>query len=130
MMLCVIVFVDHSSKRYSCGACVFKDVVVSTGLRGPVILEPSCILHNKLCSQCDVDAGFSAFWSVTMAYFIIDFAWILLEPRCVKSPSVLLTHHVVAASYMFLPFFYPFTAPKMSYVMTVEVLLPAQHRPC
>lgn len=66
-------------------------------------------------------AEFSAFWWVTMVYFVVDFAWILLEPRCVKSPAVLLTHHVVAASYMFLPFFYPFTAPKMSYVMTVEV---------
>jgi hypothetical protein len=66
-------------------------------------------------------AEFQTFWWVTMAYFITDFAWIALDPICVKSPSVLLIHHVVAALYMLLPFHYPSTAPKMSYVMIVEV---------
>jgi hypothetical protein len=66
-------------------------------------------------------AEFETFWWVSLAYFLVDFAWILLDPACVKSPAVLLGHHIVAVTYMMLPLNYPITAPKMSYVMTVEV---------
>lgn len=58
---------------------------------------------------------------MSLVYFVLDFVWILLDPICVKSPAVLLIHHIVAVLYMMLPFYYPSTAPKMSYVMTVEV---------
>jgi hypothetical protein len=67
------------------------------------------------------DAEFETFWWASLAYFLVDFAWILLDPSCVKSPAVLLGHHIVAVTYMMLPFNYPQTAAKMSYVMTVEV---------
>jgi hypothetical protein len=70
-----------------------------------------------------VSAEFETFWWASLTYFLVDFAWILLDPVCVKSPAVLLIHHVVAVLYMMLPFNYPITAPKMSYVMTVEVCL-------
>lgn len=69
-------------------------------------------------------AEFETFWWASLAYFLLDFAWILLDPVCVKSPAVLLIHHIVAVLYMMLPFNYPRTAPKMSYVMTVEVCHP------
>jgi hypothetical protein len=65
--------------------------------------------------------GFYRFWWASVVYFIVDFAWIMLDPSCVKSPYVLAAHHVVAAVYTLLPFFYPSTASKMSFVMTVEV---------
>jgi hypothetical protein len=70
--------------------------------------------------------GFYRFWWASVVYFVVDFAWIVLDPSCVKSPYVLAAHHVVAAVYTLLPFFYPSTASKMSFVMTVEVRISGQ----
>ena len=66
-------------------------------------------------------AGFQVFWATTMLYFLADFAWILRDPLCVKSPRNILLHHCLSAVFALWPFWYPYVAPKMSYVMTVEV---------
>ena len=66
-------------------------------------------------------AGFPIFWWSAMVYFAADFLWILCDQQCVKSATPLLVHHVVSAVYAFLPYFYPYVALKMAYVMAVEV---------
>lgn len=37
---------------------------------------------------------FAAFFYLTTAYFAIDLLWILIIPKCVKSPGTILQHHV------------------------------------
>lgn len=66
-------------------------------------------------------AGFRVFWATTMLYFLADFLWILRDPLCVRSPRNILLHHCLSAVFALWPFWYPYLAPKMSYVMTVEV---------
>jgi hypothetical protein len=61
------------------------------------------------------------FWTASLIYFIVDVSWIVIDNGCVKSPKPLVIHHVLSAVYSFLPFCYPVVAPKMCYVMTVEV---------
>lgn len=38
---------------------------------------------------------FNYFWIITMIYFIIDFIWIFLVPKCVRNHNVILFHHVI-----------------------------------
>ena len=56
-----------------------------------------------------------------MVYFAVDFLWILIDQKCVKSAAPLLVHHIVSAAYACLPYAYPGVAMKMAYVMSVEV---------
>ena len=56
-----------------------------------------------------------------MAYFVLDFTWIVAVPGCVKSGFVITSHHIVAALFSLIPFVWPQHNDKMSYVMTVEV---------
>lgn len=65
--------------------------------------------------------GFSFFWWASMAYFLLDFLWVAVEPGSVKSPVIICAHHVVAAIYALIPVFCPEQAINMSYIMTVEV---------
>lgn len=87
------------------------------------------VINSANCWYLLYGTGFRFFWWSTVLYFLADFAWIAACPHCVKSPGVLAGHHLVAAAYTLLPFFYPSTASKMSFVMTVEVRAPAPSCP-
>lgn len=46
------------------------------------------------------------FWMV-LAYFFIDFAWVIWIPSCVKSTYTIKMHHTAALLYLVVPYVYP-----------------------
>eukprot|EP00930_Biecheleria_cincta_P021924 TRINITY_DN16108_c0_g1_i2.p1 TRINITY_DN16108_c0_g1~~TRINITY_DN16108_c0_g1_i2.p1 ORF type:complete len:378 (+),score=61.18 TRINITY_DN16108_c0_g1_i2:82-1215(+) len=65
--------------------------------------------------------AFSVFWWITLAYFIADTTWMLALPNCVKSPKVILKHHVATIGYIFIPKLRPEHGWLMGACMIVEV---------
>jgi TLC domain len=64
---------------------------------------------------------FDVFFFVTAAYFIFDLLWIVVLPVCVKSPSVIIQHHVAVLIYILIPYLHPNVRYCMGACMTVEV---------
>lgn len=65
--------------------------------------------------------AFAEFWWTTFAYFILDMGWMLVLPDCVKSPGVILKHHIATIGYIMLPKFRPQVGWLMGACMIVEV---------
>jgi len=64
---------------------------------------------------------FETFWWVTFAYFLSDSCWMILLPTCVKSPRVIIQHHLLTIGYIMLPKRLPQYAWMMGANMIVEV---------
>lgn len=60
------------------------------------------------------------FWA-TSVYFVVDVMWVFLFPTCVRSPGVILKHHISALLYMCLPYLYPEYAWAFGACMVVEL---------
>jgi hypothetical protein len=69
------------------------------------------ILLNLKKKQTVADAWtgewFDLFFWATFSYFVADLVWILLVPNSVKSPSVIIQHHLVTMLYVMIPYFRP-----------------------
>jgi hypothetical protein len=50
---------------------------------------------------------FSSFWNFTVGYFIVDLLWVCIIPRCVKSPTTIIQHHIASLLYLLVPIFWP-----------------------
>ena len=94
---------------------------------------PVCVL-NGLCWNFDllldskstvqeawIDDYFPLFFAVTVGYFLADLLWVSLEPSCVKSPAVIVQHHIVTLIYLSLPYQHEDTHWLMGACMSVEV---------
>ena len=55
---------------------------------------------------------FPIFYAVTIVYFVADLIWVLLVPHCVKSPGVIIQHHVATLLYLVIPYMYPGALPR------------------
>lgn len=103
-----------------------------------VTLVPVMVLNllNFTCSEpflCGIPAGkatlaslwtgqyWEIFWWTTFAYFIFDLLFVLLLPHCVRSPTVIIVHHVVTMLYIMVPRRLPHVSWLMGCCMTVEV---------
>jgi len=64
---------------------------------------------------------FLLFWWTTLVYFLLDMAWMLIVPQCVKSPKVILQHHLVTLGYIMVPYLKPRYGWLMGACMIVEV---------
>lgn len=64
---------------------------------------------------------FPLFYAVTIGYFIADLIWVCLVPHCVKSPSVIIQHHVATLLYLIIPYVYPQDEWLMGACLTVEI---------
>jgi len=62
-----------------------------------------------------------AFWWTTFAYFAIDLLFVISLPNCVRSPRVIIGHHVATILYIMVPKRQPKFAWLMGCCMTVEV---------
>eukprot|EP00532_Pseudo-nitzschia_australis_P010874 CAMPEP_0168245514 /NCGR_PEP_ID=MMETSP0140_2-20121125/25205_1 /TAXON_ID=44445 /ORGANISM="Pseudo-nitzschia australis, Strain 10249 10 AB" /LENGTH=278 /DNA_ID=CAMNT_0008181109 /DNA_START=112 /DNA_END=948 /DNA_ORIENTATION=+ len=60
---------------------------------------------------------FWTMWGATLMYFFLDLSWVALVPTCVKSPGVIVKHHIVAMIYLTGPIYYP----EMGAILSVEV---------
>jgi len=67
------------------------------------------------------DRGFDVFFTSAMVYFLLDIIFVGVYPQSVKSPVVILTHHIITALYMLIPFNYPQYHWCMAYCMLVEI---------
>ena len=47
--------------------------------------------------------------------------WLLICPQCVRSPRVIVSHHIVSLLYILVPFSYPEYDWAMGYCMLVEI---------
>jgi len=64
---------------------------------------------------------FQMFFYVTLAYFLIDLIWVLVVPKCVKSPATIVQHHVATMIYLLIPFYHQDFQWCMGACMIVEV---------
>ncbi|KAL7567941.1 hypothetical protein ACA910_019652 [Epithemia clementina (nom. ined.)] len=64
---------------------------------------------------------FDLFFMVTAVYFLIDLAWILIIPDCVKSPSTIIQHHIATLLYIMIPYQVPDLRWAMGACMIVEI---------
>ncbi|MEW5301643.1 MAG: hypothetical protein WDW38_002653 [Sanguina aurantia] len=65
--------------------------------------------------------GFNEFFMSTMLYFLADLVFVGARPLSVKSPLIILAHHIITALYILIPYSYPQYAWCMSYAMLVEI---------
>jgi len=61
------------------------------------------------------------YWWTTFCYFILDLLFVVSVPKCVRSPQVIIGHHVATILYTMLPKRQPRWAWIMGACMTVEV---------
>lgn len=64
---------------------------------------------------------FWTMWAATLTYFFLDLSWVTLVPICVKSPGVIVKHHIVAMIYLSAPIYYPHYRWLMGAVLSVEL---------
>jgi hypothetical protein len=64
---------------------------------------------------------FPIFYAITIGYFVADLIWVLLVPHCVKSPGVIIQHHVATLLYLIIPYKYPEDGWLMGACLSVEV---------
>ena len=65
---------------------------------------------------------FPLFFAITIAYFVADLLWVILIPNCVKSPNVIIQHHIATLLYLIIPYKYPTeTSWLMGACLSVEI---------
>ena len=65
---------------------------------------------------------FPLFFAITIAYFVADLLWVMLIPNCVKSPNVIIQHHIATLIYLIIPYKYPTeTGWLMGACLSVEI---------
>lgn len=54
--------------------------------------------------DCWTGEYFDLFFSMTLAYFLIDLAWVAVIPKSVKSPATIVQHHIATLAYLYIPY--------------------------
>ena len=67
------------------------------------------------------DEWFDLFYWSTLSYFIADLMWIIIIPNSVKSPGVILKHHIFSMIYLLIPYYRPQRRWCMGACMSVEL---------
>jgi len=62
-----------------------------------------------------------AFWWTTFAYFSVDLLFVVSLPKCVRSPGVIIYHHMATILYIMVPKRHPKLCWLMGCCMVVEV---------
>lgn len=61
-------------------------------------------------------------WKSTLIYFVFDLLWLILKPESVKSPKIIIFHHLVTLLSIMVPFYRYYQCGKlMSICLTVEI---------
>jgi len=64
---------------------------------------------------------FLSFYVYAQSYFLVDLAWMLVLPSCVRSPMTIIQHHVATMLYMLVPWFSPDFRPIFGALLSVEI---------
>ena len=62
---------------------------------------------NKTLQDSWTGEWFPSFYAITVGYFLADLLWVLSIPQCVKSPGVIIQHHIATLLYLIIPYKYP-----------------------
>lgn len=81
----------------------------------------ACALNYEYPSLNYTGDYFWTMWAATVIYFFLDLSWVTLVPICVKSPGVIVKHHIVAMIYLSAPIYYPRYQWLMGAVLSVEL---------
>eukprot|EP00531_Pseudo-nitzschia_arenysensis_P004593 CAMPEP_0116142574 /NCGR_PEP_ID=MMETSP0329-20121206/14981_1 /TAXON_ID=697910 /ORGANISM="Pseudo-nitzschia arenysensis, Strain B593" /LENGTH=280 /DNA_ID=CAMNT_0003637819 /DNA_START=138 /DNA_END=981 /DNA_ORIENTATION=+ len=81
----------------------------------------TCALNYEYPSLSYTGDHFWTMWAATIIYFIMDLSWVTIVPTCVKSPGVIVKHHIVAMIYLLAPIYYPRYRWLMGAVLSVEL---------
>lgn len=76
---------------------------------------------RKTMQQAWTGEWFPLFFAVTVGYFVADLIWVATVPRCVKSPGVIVQHHVATLLYLTIPYRFPEEGWLMGACLSVEV---------
>jgi hypothetical protein len=79
------------------------------------------ILNVENLTYLATGKGFELFFTSAMVYFLLDTIFVGVYPQSVKSPVVILSHHICTALYMLIPYSYPHYQWCMAYCMLVEI---------
>jgi hypothetical protein len=60
---------------------------------------------------------FDLFFHIFVGYIVVDLLWILIDPKCVKSPNTIIKHHIAVLLYLVIPTLYP----KLNFMMAILV---------
>lgn len=95
-------------------------VVVLNGMNWnmDILLDPR---SKKQIHQAWAGEWFSLFYAAVIAYFVADLIWVILVPKCVKSPGVIIQHHVATLLYLVFPYIYREDAWLMGACLIVEI---------
>mmetsp|Transcript_1748 Transcript_1748/g.3366 ORF Transcript_1748/g.3366 Transcript_1748/m.3366 type:complete len:322 (+) Transcript_1748:182-1147(+) len=83
-----------------------------------VLLDP---YSKKTLQQAWTGEWFILFYGIVMGYFVADLVWVIAAPRCVKSPSVIIQHHLATIIYLLLPYQYAQVRWLMGACLSVEI---------
>jgi hypothetical protein len=64
---------------------------------------------------------FNLFFWTTVAYFLTDLIWVCVFPKCVKSPSTIIQHHIAVFLYLIVPYSIPKVRFLFGVCMSVEL---------
>lgn len=64
---------------------------------------------------------FNYFFWLTVGYFLVDMIWVCVVPKCVRSPSTIIQHHIAVFVYLTIPYFFPKFHFLMGVCMSVEL---------
>lgn len=81
----------------------------------------TCSLNYEYPSFSYTGEYFWTMWAATLIYFFFDLTWVTLVPICVKSPGVIVKHHIVAMIYLSAPVYYPRYRWLMGAILSVEL---------
>ncbi len=62
---------------------------------------------SKSLRQAWTGQYFPLFFATTVGYFVADLIWVVQVPTCVKSPAVIMQHHLATLVYMLIPYMHP-----------------------
>eukprot|EP00581_Thalassiosira_minuscula_P016485 CAMPEP_0183718426 /NCGR_PEP_ID=MMETSP0737-20130205/11686_1 /TAXON_ID=385413 /ORGANISM="Thalassiosira miniscula, Strain CCMP1093" /LENGTH=289 /DNA_ID=CAMNT_0025947981 /DNA_START=674 /DNA_END=1544 /DNA_ORIENTATION=+ len=81
------------------------------------LLDP----HNKKpLAESWTDEWFPLFFACTASYFVADLLWVTMVPNCVKSPEVIIQHHLATLLSLIVPYRSPADRWLMGACMSVE----------
>lgn len=64
---------------------------------------------------------FAPFFFTTLVYFLADVIWVIVVPKCVASPSIIIGHHCATLIYLLVPYLNPEYQWLMGACLSVEV---------
>mmetsp|Transcript_2876 Transcript_2876/g.5333 ORF Transcript_2876/g.5333 Transcript_2876/m.5333 type:complete len:315 (-) Transcript_2876:948-1892(-) len=83
-----------------------------------ILLDP---YSKKTMQQAWTGEWFPLFFAITSGYFVSDLIWVLLVPQCVKSPGVIIQHHLATLIYLIIPYRFPEDRWLMGACLSVEL---------